>query len=439
MEQKKQPLAYLLAPTSLENYVGQKNLMGEDAPLRRMIESDRLNSFLLYGPPGTGKTSLAKLVAKLTQANFYVLNAVMAGVADIKQLVEEMRDSLLTAGKRNILFIDEIHRFNKLQQDALLPYVEDGTFVLIGATTENPFYSLNKALLSRMNIFKLESLKKEDLDQILTRALAYLNQGKEQEEHIHFEADAYAMLLQKAGGDARFALNVLELLSERVAQQVFRKEKKKIDKEEVALCLQEKLKIFDKKGDMHYDVVSALIKSMRGSDPDAAIFYLALALQSGEDPVFLARRISICAAEDVGLANPQVLTVCQSAYHIVKEIGMPEARIPLAEAVLLIATSPKSNSAYLAINQAMEFVENQAEFTLPLHLKSSSHAGVREAFGHGKDYLYPHDYPHAYVKQSYLPKEAQGVKFYIPKDNAQEKKMEQYLEFLKKEEKNIRS
>lgn len=429
-----EPLAYALSPKNLEEYVGQEHLMGEQAPLRQMIENDVLHSFILYGPPGTGKTSLARLVAQETKANFHKINAVMAGVPEIKQVVESCKNSLFHTG-RNILFIDEIHRLNKIQQDALLPYVEDGTFILIGATTENPFYALNKALLSRCQIFRLEPLKNEDISKILKRAISLYNKDKSEKEQLVFSPLAYEGLLNRSAGDARFALNVLELLMQRKMYQVFQAERTPVSEEELNLCVQEKMKIFDKKGDYHYDVISALIKSMRGSDPDAAIFYLALALQSGEDPVFIARRLVICAAEDVGLANPQVLSVCQAAHAITEKIGMPEARIPLAEAVLLISSSPKSNSAYLAINKAMDYVEKQAVFTLPLHLRSASHSEVRKQFLHGKDYLYPHDYPKSYVPQVYLPKEVEGEVFYIPKNNAQEKKMAEYLESLKNQEK----
>lgn len=436
--QFKEPLAYLMSPKSLEDYVGQEHLMGKNAPLRQMVEQDALQSFILYGPPGTGKTSLAKLLAVLTKAQFHQINAVMAGVPEIKQVVEQCKHSFFQQG-RNILFVDEIHRLNKIQQDALLPYVEDGTFILIGATTENPFYSLNKALLSRCQIFRLNPLSETEISKILQRALDFYHQDKEEAEYLSFTPEAYDSLIAKSGGDARFALNVLELLIKRKSFQVFQSKSTEITLDELHACVQEKLKIFDKKGDMHYDVISALIKSMRGSDPDASIFYLALALQSGEDPAFIARRLVICAAEDVGLANPQVLSVCQAAQAIVEKIGMPEARIPLAEAVLLIASSPKSNSAYLAINKAMDYVEKHSVFTLPLHLRSASHSEVRKQFGHGQGYLYPHDYPYAYVSQTYLPEEAKVEIFYFPKENAQEKKMAQYLEFLKNQEKNEHS
>ena len=392
--------------------------------LRRMIEADQLSSILLFGPPGTGKTSLAKVIAATTRSGFQRLNAVTAGVKEIKAVVEDARNLLLNPSGRIVLFIDEIHRFNKAQQDALLPHVEDGTLILIGATTENPFFEVNSALVSRSTVFQLYPLSNEDISRILDQALADEERGLGGLS-VELKEDARAFICDLADGDARRALNALELavLSTHPAADGT----VVIDLETARDCMQRRSVRFDKNGENHYDVISALIKSMRGSDPDAAVFYLARALKGGEDIEFLARRIIICAAEDVGMANPNALTVAVAAYEGVRMVGMPEARILLAEAVIMVATSPKSNAAYLAIDRALADVERRRTGEVPMHLRNAPARGMKD-LGYGKGYKYAHDYPGHIVKQQYLPDELVGTVYYEPTANGYEGKIKTWLD-----------
>lgn len=421
-------LAYKMAPRSIDEYVGQEDLMSEGAPLRMMLEHEQLHSLILYGPPGCGKTCLAKLIAKYSNAVFKQLNAGLDGLAQLKEIIDEANNPFIRQNKNFILFIDEIHRFNKLQQDSLLPHVENNSIILIGATTENPYFSINKALLSRCSVFCLHSLSEKNLDLLIDRALKDKERGwGEYKFTISDEAKAY--LIAKANGDARFTLNLLDLAL-KLSMSGATADDRIINLSIISQILQSKIKHFDKNGDEHYKVISAYIKSVRGSDPDAAIYYLARALSAGEDPLYLARRLVILAAEDIGLANPQVLPVCQSVFEICKEIGMPEAAIPLAEATILLASSPKSNTAYKAIKEALSFVENFPACDIPLYLcnvsveKDQINSQIKDACR----YLYPHDYDGAYVKQDYLPSALQSKTFYHPKTQGFEKKIIEYLQ-----------
>lgn len=424
---QQEPLAYRMAPTSLDEYIGQEDLMNKQGPLRKMLESRQMFSLILFGPPGAGKTSFARLVATHMQAKFFTLNALTAGVADIKEVVKEAKNPILSEGKRSILFIDEIHRFNKLQQDALLPYVEEGSIYFIGATTENPYFSVNKALLSRCRVFQLKSLKAEDIKKILLQAWCSQRGLAQKERKI--EKEALAFLARKCNGDARYALNILE--------QAFYfqtpSSTENLTLESISQVMQSRLNHFDKNGEQHYDTISALIKSMRGSDPQASIYYLARALKGGEDPVFLARRLVIAASEEVGLANPQALLICTAVQQAVEKIGMPEARILLSQAVLTVALSPKSNSAYLAIHEALSWLEKDEYREIPYALRNAPHQGMKD-LGYSVDYQYPHDFPNDYVKQTYLPKGLEKQVFYQAKDNMLERKMQDYWRTIQKEE-----
>ena len=402
------PLAYRMSPKTLDDYVGQEHILGKDKILYRTIKADRLSSIILWGPPGCGKTSLARVISNTTKYKFTKLNAVTAGVNDIKRIIEEAGNLFMNPTGKCILFIDEIHRFNKLQQDALLPYVEDGTVILIGATTENPYFEVNKALISRSMVFKLQPLTENDVYKVLKNSL-------EREEglgsySIKINDETLKKIAKTAGGDVRTALNGLEIavLTTKMDNDGFIHITDEIAKE----CVQNRKQIFDKNGDSHYDNISAMIKSMRGSDPDATVFYLARAIQGGEDPVFLARRITICASEDVGLANPNALVIANSAMQAVHMIGMPEARIILSEAAIYVANSPKSNSAYMAINQAINDVENKDTGEIPMHIRNAPVEGM-EAHGYHQGYKYPHDYPNHQVEQQYLPDKMLGTKYYI--------------------------
>lgn len=405
------PLAFRMSPKTLEDYVGQEHVLGKDKILYRTIQADRLSSIILWGPPGCGKTSLARVISHTTKYKFTRINAVTAGIADIKNAIVEAGNTLMNPSGKCILFIDEIHRFNKLQQDALLPYVENGTVILIGATTENPYFEVNKALISRSMVIKLEPLTIENIYTILKKSLtAPDGLGS---YRIQIEENTLRKIAEVSGGDVRTALNGLEvavLTTKMNADGVI-----EITPEIAAESVQSRKAIFDKNGDSHYDNISAFIKSMRGSDPDAAIFYLARALNGGEDPMFLARRIVIAASEDVGMANPNALIVANSAMQAVHMVGMPEARIILAEAAVYIATSPKSNASYLAINRALEDVVNKDTGSIPMHIRNAPAEGM-EQFGYGGDYKYPHDYPGHYVEQQYLPDKMLGVKYYIKDD-----------------------
>ena len=416
MEDKKLPLAYRMCPKTIDEYVGQEHILAKDKMLYRLIKADRLSSIILYGPPGCGKTSLARVIANSTKNKFIKLNAVAAGVQDIKTAVEDAKNLLLNPSGRVVLFIDEIHRFNKLQQDALLPYVEDGTVILIGATTENPYFSVNKALISRSTVFKLEPLKKEDVMKVIKNALADKEKGlglydlKILDETIEYLADI-------AAGDVRVALNALEIAT--LTTDMNADGEIEITKDIIIECVQKKKAQFDKNGDSHYDNISAFIKSMRGGDADAVLFYLARALYGGEDPMFLARRIVICASEDVGMANSNALVVANAAMQAVHQIGMPEARIILAHAATYVARSPKSNAAYLGINKALEDVQNMDTGTIPMHIRNAPVDGMSD-LGYGVGYKYPHDYPNHEVEQQYLPDKMLGTVYYKP-DETEEK------------------
>ena len=405
------PLAYRMRPKTLDEYVGQEHILGKDKILYRTIKADRLSSIILWGPPGCGKTSLARVISETTKYKFTRINAVTAGVGDIKNAIADASNLLLNPSGKCILFIDEIHRFNKLQQDALLPYVENGTVILIGATTENPYFEVNKALISRSMVVKLEPLTIENIYTVLKRALVSpegLGSYK-----IKIEDDTLRKIAETSNGDVRTALNGLEiavLTTKMDANGII-----EITPQIAADSVQNRKAIFDKNGDSHYDNISAFIKSMRGSDADAAIFYLARALNGGEDPMFLARRIVICASEDVGMANPNALVVANSAMQAVHMVGMPEARIILAEAAVYVATSLKSNASYLAINKALEDVKNKDTGEIPMHIRNAPAEGM-EQFGYHDGYKYPHDYPGHYVEQQYLPDKMLGTKYYVKDD-----------------------
>ena len=384
-------------------------LYGKDKVLYRTIKADRLSSIILFGPPGCGKTSLARVISKTTKYKFYKINAVTSGVGDIKSVIEETKNFMMNPAGKSILFIDEIHRFNKLQQDALLPYVENGTIILIGATTENPYFEVNKALISRSMVIKLNPLTENDVLKILKNALE--RKDGLGEYNIKIEEETLKKLALISNGDVRTALNGLEIavLTTGIGEDGYIH----ITDEIIKNSIQEKKAIFDKKGESHYDNISAFIKSMRGSDPDAAVFYLARALNGGEDPMFLARRIVICASEDVGMANPNALVIANSAMQAVHMIGMPEARILLSEAAIYVATSKKSNASYMAINKALNDVKNKETGEVPMHIRNAPVSGM-EKLGYGQGYLYPHDFPGNYVEQQYLPDKMVGTKYYEP-------------------------
>ncbi|HIR87655.1 MAG TPA: replication-associated recombination protein A [Candidatus Fimimorpha faecalis] len=422
-KEKESPLASRIRPTTLDEVVGQKHILGRDKLLYRAIKADKLSSVIFYGPPGTGKTTLAKVIANTTSALFKQINATVAGKKDMEAVIQEAKNALGMYGKKTILFIDEIHRFNKGQQDYLLPFVEDGTIVLIGATTENPYFEVNRALLSRSTIFELKPLEKEEIQTLLIRAITDSKRGMGS-YHAKIEKDALEFLSEIAGGDARMALNAIEL----AILTTKRNEDGWIHltMDVVQECIQKRAVRYDKDGDNHYDTISAFIKSMRGSDPDAAIYYLARMLYAGEDIRFIARRIIICAAEDVGNADPQALVVAVAAAQAVERLGMPEARIPLAQAVVYIATAPKSNASYMAIDKALEIVKNRQIKTVPPHLQDCHYKGAAN-LGHGVEYKYAHDYPKHYVEQQYLPDELVGMQFYQATDNGYEAKIKRYL------------
>ena len=407
-----EPLAYRVRPKTLEEYVGQEHVLGKDKILYRTIKADRLSSLILFGPPGCGKTSLAQVISETTKYKFYKINAVTAGVADIKAVIEETKNYMLNPAGKAILFIDEIHRFNKLQQDALLPYVENGTIILIGATTENPYFEVNKALISRSMVVKLEPLTQDDIFKIIKMALTK-KEGLG-EYNIKIEDETLEKFSNISGGDVRTALNALEIAT--LTTSMNENGEIVLTDEILQNCVQTKKAVFDKSGDSHYDNISAFIKSMRGSDPDAVLFYLARALHGGEDPMFLARRIVICASEDVGLANPNALVVANSAMQAVHMVGMPEARIILAEAAVYVANSKKSNATYLGIDKALEDVSSKDTGTIPMHIRNAPAEGMKN-LGYSIGYKYPHDYPGHYVEQQYLPDKMLGTKYYVPDEN----------------------
>ena len=421
-QEKEAPLAARLRPRTLDEVVGQQHIIGKDKLLYRAIQADKLSSIIFYGPPGTGKTTLARVIANTTSARFEQLNATVAGKKDMEQVVQDAKDALGMYGKRTILFIDEIHRFNKGQQDYLLPFVEDGTILLIGATTENPYFEVNGALLSRSVIFELKPLSKEDIEELIRRAV-YDQRGMGAYQ-AQIEPDALEFLADIAGGDARAALNAVEL----GVMTTQRSEDGKIHLTlEVAQeCIQKRVLRYDKTGDNHYDTISAFIKSMRGSDPDAVVYYLARMLYAGEDIKFIARRIMICAAEDVSNADPQALVVATAAAQAVERLGMPEARIVLSQAALYVACAPKSNSAIVAIDDAMDYVKTHPNYRIPAHLMDAHYKSAAK-LGHGIGYQYSHDYENHYVRQQYLPDEVESEHFFHLSENGYEKEIKQHM------------
>jgi putative ATPase len=428
---KKEPLAYRMCPMTLDEFVGQEHIIEKDKLLYRMIKADKISSIILYGPPGTGKTSLARIIAKTTSSCFEKLNAVTAGVSDIKKIVSDTKNSILNQAGKTVLFIDEIHRFNKTQQDSLLPFVENGTIILIGATTENPFFEVNKALISRSSVFMLKPLKSEHIKKIIAYTLTEKDRGLGN-FNINITENAIDYLSNISEGDARIALNALELAVE--TTQISQNGAIDIDLSVIEDCVQKKALAFDKSGEEHYDNISAFIKSMRGSNPDAAVFYLARALYAGEDPLFMARRIMICAAEDVGIANPTALQLAVSAAQAVHMVGMPEARIILSEAAIMVAVSPKSNASYVAIENALDDIEHKRIGKVPMHLRNAVVKGMKE-LGYGKDYKYAHAFEGNFIKQSYLPEEIDGTIYYKPTSNGYESKVKEWIDRLRNEDK----
>lgn len=425
--EKEAPLASRLRPSTLDEVVGQKHIIGKDKLLYRAIKADKLGSVIFYGPPGTGKTTLARVIANTTSARFTQINATTAGKKDMEEAVKEAKDALGMYGQKTILFVDEIHRFNKSQQDYLLPFVEDGTLILIGATTENPYFEVNGALISRSRIFELKPLEKGDIIELMRRAVADHEKGMGMYRAV-LEQEAEEFLAEAANGDARAALNAVELgvlTTERREDGLIH-----IDLAVAQECIQKRAVRYDKGGDNHYDTISAFIKSMRGSDPDAAVYYLARMLYAGEDIKFIARRIMICASEDVGNADPQALCVAVSASLAVERVGMPEAQIILANAATYVASAPKSNSAVKAIEAAMNAVKTRPLSPVPVHLQDRHYSGAA-ALGRGLDYKYAHDYPYHYVKQQYLPDGMEDAVFYEPSENGYEKQIGERLAFLR--------
>ena len=400
-----------MSPQTLDDYAGQEHIIGKGKMLRRMIEADRLSSIILFGPPGVGKTALARVIANTTSSRFEQLNAVTAGVSDIKKIVSDASNPLLSEGRKTVLFIDEIHRFNKLQQDALLPFVEDGTVILIGATTENPFFEVNKALVSRSTVCQLKPLEADDIVKILKNAINDKERG-------------FGSMDVRISDDTRIELAVITTPPSADGSVV-------ITDEVMKECIQTKTVLFDKDGEYHYDNISAMIKSMRGSDPNAAVLYLARALAAGEDIEFLARRIMICASEDVGMANPNALLVAVAAYECARAVGMPEARIPLAEAAITVATSPKSNASYLAVDEALSDVRNSDTGVVPMHLRNAPAKGM-EGLGYSVGYKYPHDFPGHITEQQYMTDKTMGKQYYRPTDIGYERKVNEYLDYVKK-------
>ena len=427
--EKESPLASRMRPTTLDEVVGQKHIIGKDKLLYRAIKADKLGSVIFYGPPGTGKTTLAKVIANTTSARFEQINATVAGKKDMEEIVKNAKDAIGMYGKKTILFVDEIHRFNKSQQDYLLPFVEDGTITLIGATTENPYFEVNNALLSRSRVFELKPLEKQDIRELVMRAVNDTEKGMGT-YGADITDEAADFLADVANGDARAALNAVEL-------GILTTDKSEDGKIHITIdvaseCIQKRVVRYDYDGDNHYDTISAFIKSMRGSDPDAAVYYLARMLYAGEDVKFIARRIMICASEDVGNADPNALVVAVSAAQAVERIGMPESQIILSQAAAYVATAPKSNAAYMGIAKAMKTVADMRTMPVPAHLQDKHYKGA-EKLGHGLGYTYAHDYPNHYVTQQYLPDGMEGMRFYEPSENGYEKKIKEHMAFIKRE------
>ncbi|MBO5483957.1 MAG: replication-associated recombination protein A [Lachnospiraceae bacterium] len=427
-QEEESPLASRMRPRTLDEVVGQEHIIGKNRLLYRAIQADKLSSIIFYGPPGTGKTTLAKVIANTTSARFQQINATSAGKKDMEAVVQEAKDQAGMYGQKTILFVDEIHRFNKGQQDFLLPFVEDGTVILIGATTENPYFEVNSALISRSVVFELQPLSKDAIKSLIQRAVEDEERGLGS-FHAQIDEDALDFLADISNGDARSALNAIELgvlTTERSEDGQIH-----ITLEVAEECIQKRVLRYDKSGDNHYDTISAFIKSMRGSDPDAAIYYLARMLYAGEDVAFIARRIMICAAEDVSNADPQALVIAVNAAQAVERLGMPEARIVLAQAAAYVASAPKSNSAIIAIDQAMEVVRNEKTASIPPHLQDAHYKSAGK-LGHGLGYQYAHDFPDHYVEQQYLPDELVGTRFYIPSDNGYEREIQEYFKRIGK-------
>ena len=429
--EKESPLAARLRPITLDEVVGQQHIIGKDKLLYRAIKADKLSSIIFYGPPGTGKTTLAKVIANTTSAEFTQLNATVAGKKDMEEVVKAAKDSLGRYGKKTILFIGEIHRVNRGRQDYLLPFVEDGTLILIGATTENPYFEVNSALISRSIIFELKPLSMEDVKTLIRRAVYDKEKGMGAYDAV-IDEEALTFLADVAGGDARHALNAVEL-------GIMTTERSEDGKIHITLdvaqeCIQKRAVRYDKNGDNHYDTISAFIKSMRGSDPDAAVYYLARMLYAGESVTFIARRIMICAAEDVGMADPQALQVAVNASLAVERVGMPEAQIILSEAAMYVACAPKSNACVQAIGEAMSEVEQTGNLAIPTHLQDAHYKGAAK-LSHGTGYKYAHDYPNHYVEQQYLPYELNGKEFYHPSGNGYEVKIKEHMSRIKREAK----
>lgn len=416
-----EPLAQRMRPRNFDEFIGQEEAVGKGKYLRKMIEKDQLPSMIFFGPPGTGKTTLAQMIAGITDSNFKKLNAVSAGIADIRKIVDEAAEQRKFFQKRTIIFIDEIHRFNKSQQDVLLPYVEDGRLILIGATTENPFFEVNHALLSRVRIVRLTALSDGDIVEILKAALKDAERGLGK-SNISAADDVLEAIAQLSSGDGRMALNLLEQAAAMVEENGC------ISTELIDSILGERVQNYDKRGDNHYDTVSAFIKSMRGSDPDAAVHYLARMLAGGEDVNFIARRVAICAAEDVGNADPMALVVAMAAVQAVQFVGMPEGRIPLAEAVTYVAAAPKSNAAYMAVDSALDDVRRRDCGKVPVHLRDAHYKGAAK-LGHGEGYKYSHDFPGHFVRQQYMPDLMQGTLYYKPTENGREGRLREYLKW----------
>ena len=421
------PLASRMRPESVDEIVGQEHILGEGKLLRRAILADKLNSLIFYGPPGTGKTTIAEVIANTTHALFEQINATSSGKKDMEEVVSKAKESLTMYGRKTILFIDEIHRFNKGQQDYLLPFVEDGTVILIGATTENPYFEVNPALVSRSLLFELQPLEPKDVEKLLQRAVEDEEKGMGAYGAV-LEEDARTFLADICGGEARSALNALEIGVLSTAPSADGLIHITLDVAEE--CIQRRKLRYDKGGDNHYDVISAFIKSMRGSDPDAAVYYLARMIEAGEDPKFIARRIMICAAEDVGMADPRALMVAAAADFALERVGMPEGQIPLAEAAVYVATAPKSNASYMAIENARNAVRQTQIKTVPPHLQDAHYKGAAK-LGRGTGYKYAHDFPGHYVRQQYLPDELAGAVFFEPGDNGYEKEVKEYMEWCK--------